>query len=927
MSFRLKSISNTPFTLNTLAFACSLVLPVTAVGSTQLIADGEDKEVSGQTYEHSNQYQYAMQASNGGSILAEDITAIAHSNGGYGILSRDAGSNITFKGGSITTDGRDGDAVTAADKGNVVLEGVEIRTTGRKANGVTSNDGTVKISNSVINAEGGDYSTGLVAENGGHISAENIDVNAARGILVYSGGQIDGTGLKVLTTESTGVRVDSGGVVNLDNSSVETTGEFSVAFEVSAGGKVKLNNVQIKTDGDASAGAFIDGENSYLNINSGSISTVGEYSTALSISDRAITDAQNLDVVTTGYLSAGLFAGSEATLNFNNGSVKTSGLYSSAVVVYGAAEANISQSNLITTGDSSHGLNISSEGGVIHLRGSTVDVEGEGSNAINSNIFAGGVGKFDISDSVLNAEQGAAIEIIGAGHTDIELKKSSIESAAGELFSSSFTSGSSSVLADASNLKGDIFVRSADFDADFTLKNGSFWAGAGNGIDTLSLAGSGWRMTGDSTVRNLSLDSGNVSFDYTDSLFKTLTTETLSGNGRFFMNTDLATEQGDLLVVQGAGMASGDHQIVVSDSGHEPANGNGRLKLVDTNGGDAKFDLYGEHVDAGAFRYGLQQDGDDWVLARIGSKPTEELSKGANAAVAAHSASAGLWSAQMNSLVKRLGELRMGKDDGGVWTRGISKRFDVSESSSRAYTQNISGIEIGADKAITLDTGKVYIGAMVGTASAKLNFGEGASGNTDSKLLGVYATYLNESGIYVDTVLKHSQFDNDIKMPTNLGAPVKSSYKTHGVGMDIEVGKKIKLGDGWFVEPQLEITATRTQGGNYTASNGLRVKSDDLDSLQSRVGSLFGRSLELSNGMKAQPYVKASYITEHAGSSTVSVNGNKIDAEIPGNRVELGFGGILQVSEKSKISFDAEYAKGNSIEQPWGVNIGYRYLW
>ena len=92
----------------------------------------------------------------------------------------------------------------------------------------------------------------------------------------------------------------------------------------------------------------------------------------------------------------------------------------------------------------------------------------------------------------------------------------------------------------------------------------------------------------------------------------------------------------------------------------------------------------------------------------------------------------------------------------------------------------------------------------------------------------------------------------------------------------------------------------------YAASNGLRVKSDDLDSLQSRVGSLFGRSLELSNGMKAQPYVKASYITEHAGSSKVSVNGNKLDAELPGNRVELGFGGtIVPAGKTHNIIFTA----------------------
>ncbi|AZP69640.1 autotransporter outer membrane beta-barrel domain-containing protein [Pseudomonas poae] len=301
--------------------------------------------------------------------------------------------------------------------------------------------------------------------------------------------------------------------------------------------------------------------------------------------------------------------------------------------------------------------------------------------------------------------------------------------------------------------------------------------------------------------------------------------------------------------------------------------------------------------------------------------------RGANAAIAAQTASATLWSAQMNALVKRLGELRMGKDEGGVWTRAISKRFDVSEHSSRAYTQDISGVEVGADKAFAVNAGKVYVGAMVGAARSDQDFGEGASGTTDSKMFGVYATYLNDNGIYVDSVLKYSRFDNDIKMPTNLGQSVKGSYTTNGVGADIEVGKHIKLGDGWFVEPQLELTATRTQGANYTASNGLKVNADDMDSLQSRVGSLFGRSLALSNGMKAQPYVKASYITEHAGSTKVSVNGNKLDAELPGNRVELGFGGVLQVSEKSKISLDAEYAKGNSIEQPWGVNLGYRYLW
>ncbi|MFK0090785.1 autotransporter outer membrane beta-barrel domain-containing protein, partial [Pseudomonas sp. NPDC090755] len=236
-------------------------------------------------------------------------------------------------------------------------------------------------------------------------------------------------------------------------------------------------------------------------------------------------------------------------------------------------------------------------------------------------------------------------------------------------------------------------------------------------------------------------------------------------------------------------------------------------------------------------------------------------------------------------------------------------------------------VEIGADKAIALSQGKLYLGGLLGTAESDLDFGEGASGKIESKMVGGYATYIDDNGFYVDSVVKYSRFDNEVKTPTNLGNSVKGSYDTDGVGVDVEVGKRIQLNKGWFVEPQLEITATHTEGGSYTASNGLRVESDAVESLQSRAGALLGRELELSGGMRAQPYVKASYVTEHAGDSEVRVNGHSLASELPGNRTEVGAGGVLQVGERSKISLDVEYATGSDIEQPYAVTVGYRYLW
>ncbi|MNM79774.1 Pertactin autotransporter precursor [compost metagenome] len=311
---------------------------------------------------------------------------------------------------------------------------------------------------------------------------------------------------------------------------------------------------------------------------------------------------------------------------------------------------------------------------------------------------------------------------------------------------------------------------------------------------------------------------------------------------------------------------------------------------------------------------------------RLDPRP-DTLSAGANAALGNQAATATLWNAEMNALVKRLGELRMGEDNGGVWARGIGKTFEVDNGDSRGFDQDVHGMEIGADTAIPLDGGKLYVGGMVGAAKSTQNYGDGSSGEIDSKLIGAYATWLDDNGYYVDTVAKYNRMDNEVKTTSNSGQQVKGSYKTDGYGADVEVGKHIKLNDGWFIEPQAELTYTHTEGASYTASNGLKVDADDADSLQGRVGALFGKSIKLDNGMAAQPYVKASYVHEFNGDSTVTVNSYELDNNIAGSRTEVGLGGVLQVSEKTKVSLDVEHAKGSNVEEPWAVNLGVRYLW
>ncbi|MEB0047314.1 MULTISPECIES: autotransporter outer membrane beta-barrel domain-containing protein [unclassified Pseudomonas] len=836
----------------------------------------------------------------------------------------------------IITSGDNAFALNMGQGGSLQMDGLTLTTAGRFSSAINLlDDSTLDLRNSSIDTAGssahGIYLLGLNDQRRATATLDNVAVNTtgnnAYGINVNRNATVTATDVQIATASSNAYGIwvpDEDSVLIGKNVDVDTQGAGAIGIFTQFGGTASLDGGTIKTAG-INAYALYAGNQSAIN-------------------------GQNLSVQV-GASSVGAFASDSSTITLD----KTD-LFSSEAAIglaaYSGSTIDISNSTVRFDGDAARGVQ-ANNGGTLNLDNVAVSANGVNGMGLQSLATAGVSNSFNLNNSSISADNGRGMSVQG-GSAVIDLSNSQVSAnnllvaKKRQIADGSFVDTQDvQVTASGSHLQGAVNIDALN--SSLQLTDNSTLTGTIHGLDKLGLNNSQWQMNGDSTVGQLALNDGVVKFGGTP--FSTLTVAgDLTGSGSFLMNTDLASLQGNLLKV--GGVIEGSHTLIVEDSGNEPAAANGQLLLVDGNGGAGRFGLYGEHVDAGAFRYTLQQKGDDWFLVNTAAVPVdpvkpvdptdpvdpvdpvrpidpspEHLSAGANAAIASQTAAATLWSAQMNTLVKRLGELRMGKDGGGVWTRAIGNSYNIFEGSSRAFSQNNSGVEIGADKAIALKSGKVYLGAMVGTAQSNLNFGEGASGEIDSKMAGVYATYLNDNGIYVDTVLKYSRFNSDVKMLTNLGSGVRGSYDANGYGMDVEVGKHIPLKDGWFVEPQVEITATRTEGGNYTASNGLRVNADDMDSLQNRVGSLFGRNLEFDNGIKAQPYVKASYITEHAGSSHVTVNDIKLNSELLGNRVELGFGGIVQVSEKSKISVDAEYAKGNNIEQPWGVTVGYRYMW
>ncbi|MBB1628653.1 hypothetical protein A9974_25775 [Achromobacter sp. UMC71] len=576
------------------------------------------------------------------------------------------------------------------------------------------------------------------------------------------------------------------------------------------------------------------------------------------------------------------------------------------------------------------------DGGSLSIAASRIQTAGQGIVIAGTMDYWGGH-TITVADSQLHAG-GVTIQAKQAGSAVITLRNSDLASDSGRLFVST-TTGNIVLNASNTRMQGDVVVGAGG--ADFNLTNGSLWRGGSTGLNHLSLAsGSQWHMQSSSDVQSLN-NSGTVAF--APGAFNTLTVRgDLTGGGLFEMNTDLAAGRSDLLAVGGA--ATGTHQILVHNSGGEPSVGNQHQEIVRTEGGDARFSLAnrGQVVDAGTYRYRLQSSdtvggrATDWSLVHVGQVPTVvplkpggDLSTGANAAVNTGGIGSvqSIWYAEMNSLVKRLGELRLGNDRGGPWARAYRQRQLINNQGGRGFRQNVGGTELGADSRISTSNGRWYLGAMAGYSRADRKFADEGNGGTDSYHVGGYATYIANSGWYVDTVAKVNHMKHDFKVEATDGAMIKGNYKNQGVGVSVEAGRQVDLANGWFIEPQAELAVFRANSARYRLNNGMRVAAEGGSSVLLRVGSLVGRRLEMSNGNTVQPYVKIGWSQEFDGKSVVRTNGIGTRTDVSGGRAEVGAGVIAALGKDHRLYADYEYKKGSRFESPWAVNMGYRYTW
>lgn len=690
-----------------------------------------------------------------------------------------------------------------------------------------------------------------------------------------------------------------------------------------------------------------------LNILSGTVTATGRgielADSQATIANASITSSSNFGLL----LVHGSGVGSTATVTNSQITGATTGAQATAGSVL-----NLVDSNVTGTGPNAHGLRLL--GAEANVTGSTITGQNAGVRMSREGAARPDAPVLRLNNSVVRGVNGPAIQVasnataiievlngstLTAGNgvildtaigttTDLTVASSSLEGdvATAGATTATFTqstlngnvnvsdTGSANLRFDQSRITGDVVAASGGT-ASVTLNNSSQLTGRLENVQQVSInSSSNWTLNADNTVANLAMNGGQVTFG-DNATFYRLNVENLSGNGTFVMASDFSNGNTDFLNV--TGNASGSHGLLMGSNGADPSLDS--LKVVHMGSGDAQFSLLnqGEQVDLGAYSYKLVQKGDqDWYLDR----ETRTISPMTRTVMALFNTPITIAYGEMTSLRSRMGELRYNQGkNAGVWMRAYGNQHNIADASSGVgYQQNQRGLTFGADA--QLGESNWTLGLLAGHSRSDLNLSYGSSGSIDSYYVGGYATWMDpESGYYVDSVLKYNRYQNDAKVGLSDGTRTKGDYDTHGMSASVEVGKHIKLDDGYFIEPFAQVAAAAVAGKDFTLDNGFDANGDVSRSLLGKVGTTLGKTISLGGDSMIQPYVKAAFAHEFAQRNQVQVNNNVFNNDLSGSRAELGAGVAWTVAKDFQVYGEAGYMNGKNIEMPYSFSLGASY--
>lgn len=296
-----------------------------------------------------------------------------------------------------------------------------------------------------------------------------------------------------------------------------------------------------------------------------------------------------------------------------------------------------------------------------------------------------------------------------------------------------------------------------------------------------------------------------------------------------------------------------------------------------------------------------------------------ELVSGAKSALAASMIQ---MKADTNDLQRRLGDVRLNSDKHGVWGKYIGGKSKITDDAYVNQTYNMA--QVGYD---TLRGDWTVGGALLyGTSNNDYALGSG-SGKTAG--LAVYGAKQFKDGRYVDVIGKVNRLKNDFTVHNTLGTTLSGDYRNTGASLSVEYGKRIKKNNGFYIDPNAELTFSRLSGESFDARTNtgstVHIDSDAVNSVIGRIGVGIGKESKNSN-----IFLKAALAHEFSGkmNATYSMAGEPTtgsEVNLKDTWLDLELGGSWSVRPNTYVYGAFTRNFGATVDNSYRIDAGIRH--
>ncbi len=365
--------------------------------------------------------------------------------------------------------------------------------------------------------------------------------------------------------------------------------------------------------------------------------------------------------------------------------------------------------------------------------------------------------------------------------------------------------------------------------------------------------------------------------------------------GRLVIDAEL-TEGGaaDRLIINGA--LGGVTKVSVKAVGAMRTNSEGITVVEvigDSSGGEITLDEGSRNM--GLFAWDMRRDGEGGDLFELYSIG---LGAGAYEFAGGLTATQDVWFQSLGTLLQRQADLRAtiaatqvtpvadfagpvaptaaGKVMPGFWFKALGAYLErdaeengVTLDRRQTILGGLAGLDVGMDLEGAGET--ALFGIFGGYLTSDLKFkSTNSKWDFEGPSIGAYATYLNQA-FYADLTVKADFLSIDIDADELAPGTGEADTKGFNLGGQIDLGYKLGLDHGLYIEPQASLAVLHTEIDDIDDILGGAVEFDDETSVRGRLGARLGHEFTGANALVYASDITASVWQEFNGSNGATI--------------------------------------------------------